>query len=130
MGLNDFRQILYSDKRFTPYDFNREHARCLAFIMDAVGRSDARHRVVVTHHVPALQCVDPAFRNSPVNSAFTADLATYIEKADIDVWIYGHSHFGIDTEIGGTKVVSNQLGYVFRRENENNDFNSSKFITL
>ena len=51
-----------------------------------------------------------------------------IESLPIDYWIYGHSHRNIDGEIGGTKIVSNQLGYVFA--NEHGTFSPDKFIEL
>ena len=47
----------------------------------------------------------------------------------IDVWIYGHSHTNIDTEINGTKVVCNQLGYVQCGEREYG-FDGRKFIEV
>ena len=48
----------------------------------------------------------------------------------IDVWIYGHSHTNIDAEIGGTKVLSNQMGYVFQNEHLMNGFDSGKYIEI
>lgn len=41
------------------------------------------------------------------------ELEDYIKDSGIDYWIYGHSHYNVDVEIGNTKCVSNQLGYVF-----------------
>ncbi len=31
-GMNDFRQIMYDGRRFTPDDFNLEHEKCLTFL--------------------------------------------------------------------------------------------------
>lgn len=31
-GMNDFRQIMYKGRRFTPDDFNQEHEKCLKFL--------------------------------------------------------------------------------------------------
>ena len=56
-GMNDFRQIMYNDKPFTPKDFNTEYEKCLTFVKEAVKESTAKHIVVVTHHVPSAQCV-------------------------------------------------------------------------
>ena len=48
----------------------------------------------------------------------------------IDAWIYGHSHTNIDTTIGNTKIVCNQMGYVFSNEHLTNGFESGKVIEL
>ena len=49
-----------------------------------------------------------------------------IKESGIDYWIYGHSHYNVDVEIGNTKCVSNQLGYVFHGEHES--FDPGKYI--
>ena len=48
----------------------------------------------------------------------------------IDAWIYGHSHTNIDTEIGSTKVICNQMGYVFENEHVINGFDPGEFLTI
>ncbi len=70
----------------------------------------------------------PKFVNSKANGAFTVELEDYIEDSGIEYWIYGHSHYNIDIQIGRTKCVTNQLGYVFH--NENKTFDSGKFIEI
>ena len=35
----------------------------------------------------------------------------------INAWIFGHSHANIDAAIGNTRIVYNQLGYVYYHEN-------------
>lgn len=88
------------------------HERDLAFVKQAVAESKAKHKVVVTHHVPTRLCVAKEFEGSAIGSGFVVDLTDYIESSGIDVWIYGHSHRSIDRQIGLTRVVSNQVGYV------------------
>ena len=39
-----------------------------------------------------------------------------MKRSGISQIIYGHSHYNVDAEIGSTKCVSNQLGYVFNDE--------------
>ena len=52
-----------------------------------------------------------------------------IADSRIDVWIFGHSHTNIDATIGNTRIVSNQMGYVYYDENLQ-DFKCDKFIEL
>lgn len=128
-GMNDFRQILYGGRRFTTDDFNAEHQKCLAFIKQSVSESDAKHIVVVTHHLPTLEVVAPQHKGSLLNSAFATELGDFIADSRIDVWIFGHSHANIDTVIGNTRIVSNQMGYVYYGEHLQ-DFKGDKFIEL
>ena len=128
-SMNDFRQILYNGHRLCPEDFNAEHDKCLAFIKQSVIESTAKHIVVVTHHIPTLKAVAKHQKNNSVSNAYVTELDDFIADSQIDYWIYGHSHENIDTEIDTTKIVSNQLGYVFRGEQENG-FSRSKFVEV
>ncbi|MBQ3197072.1 MAG: metallophosphoesterase, partial [Alistipes sp.] len=112
-GMNDFRQILYNGRHFTPTDFNTEHEKCLDFIKQSVAESTAERIVVVTHHLPSLAVLAPQHKGSLLNSAFATELGDFIADSRIDVWILGHSHANIDATIGNTRIVCNQLGYVY-----------------
>lgn len=129
-GVSDFYRIRYNGHRFSADDFNNEHSKCLDFIKQAVIQSDASIKIVLTHHVPTLQAVIPVHRNSPINGAFATELGDYIADSGIDYWIYGHSHFGIDCQIGKTKILSNQLGYIRSGENIDNGFDPGKFLEV
>lgn len=42
--ISDFRRIFFNGELLTFADFNREHARCLAFLKEAISSSNARKR--------------------------------------------------------------------------------------
>ncbi len=126
--LTDFRRILYGEDIITFIEFNKEHKRCLSFIKDAVAKSAAKKKVVITHHVPSFRMQDPKFADSHANGGFTVELEEYIKESGIDYWIYGHSHYNVDVQIGSTWCISNQLGYVFHDENKT--FVPGKLIEL
>ncbi len=73
-----------------------------------------------------MQC--PKFKDSTINGAFIVELENYIESSNIDYWIYGHSHYNVDVQIGKTKCISYQLGYVFH--NEHTSFDAGKVIEI
>lgn len=127
-GVTDFRRICNGEYRLSWDRFDDEHERCVDFIKRSVAQSTAQKRVVVTHHVPSFDLMADEFKGSRINGAFTSDLNLLIETLPVDFWIYGHSHRNIDGEIGGTKIVSNQLGYVFANETET--FRPDKNIEL
>lgn len=126
-AITDFRRILYNGDILTFADFNTEHERCLSFIKESVANSEAKHKIVVTHHVPSFRMLCPKYQGSPVNGAFTVELEDYIEQSNIEYWIYGHSHYNVDVTISKTHCVSNQLGYVFHNEHQTFD-HGKKFI--
>lgn len=126
--VSDFHRIMYHDNMLDWQHFNSEHTRCLQFIKEAVGKSQARKKVVVSHHVPSFSLMSPEFDGSAINGAFTVELSDYIEHSGIDCWIYGHSHRNINKLIGNTWCVCNQLGYV--SHNEHTDFKDDAVIEL
>ena len=79
--VSDFRRIIFNGDILTFADFNKEHERCLAFLKNAVSRSMARRKIVVTHHVPSFQMQCPKFAESQANGAFTVELEDYIKDS-------------------------------------------------
>ena len=128
-GMSDFMLINYGGRPITATGYNALHERDLAFVKRAVSESRARHKVVVTHHVPSRLLVAPEFRGSSLESGFTVDLTDYIASSGIDLWVYGHSHRSIETVIGKTRMVSNQVGYVSYGEHREN-FKVDRFVEL
>lgn len=127
-SVTDFRRILYGEDILTFADFNREHKRCFDFIKQSVAASTAKHKIVVTHHVPSFQLMASEFQGSRINGAFTVELTDYIATSGIDYWIYGHSHRNIDKTIGSTRCICNQFGYAFH--NEHLTFDRNKIVIL
>ncbi len=106
------------------------HDFCLGHIKKSLAESTAKHIVVVTHHLPTLQVVASQHKGSVLNSAFATEYEKLIAESRIDAWIYGHSHTNIDTEIGNTKMICNQMGYIFENEPVINGFDPGKFLTI
>lgn len=129
-GLNDFRQTMYKGKLLQTEAYNQMHDFCLGHIKKSLAESTAEHIVVVTHHLPTLQVVAPQHKGSVLNSAFASEYGDLIGNSRINAWIYGHSHTNIDTEIGSTKVICNQMGYAFENEHVINGFDPGKFLTI
>lgn len=127
-GVSDFKRIIKSKNTINYLDFNNEHKRALTFLNKALVKSKAKKHIVVSHHVPSNLLSSPEFKGSTINGAFVSELFDFIESKDIDYWIYGHSHRNINAEIGKTKCISNQLGYV-SMENISS-FDREKFIEL
>ena len=129
-GVSDFYRILYNGHRLTADDFNEEHERCFEFVRKAAKESKAKFKIVLTHHVPTQLCTAEEFLGSTINGAFTVELGEYIADSGIDYWIYGHSHRNIEAQIGNTRILSNQLGYISHGEYRRNGFDPAKYIEV
>lgn len=129
-GMNDFRQIKFDGKLLQVEEFNQMHETCMDFIRKSVEESTASHIVVVTHHLPTFEVVASQHKNSVLNSVFASEYGDWIAHSRIDAWIYGHSHSNIDIEIGSTRVICNQMGYVFANEHLVNGFNPEKYVEI
>lgn len=127
-GLLDFCAIYFGDQRITVSDYNKLHAAAFEFIQTNVQESQADKKIVITHHVPSYAATIDYFRDSPLASGFTTELGNWISNTNIDYWIYGHSHCSIETTIGQTKLLSNQLGYLTMGEGEG--YLPNKAITI
>jgi predicted phosphohydrolase len=128
-NVSDFSHIRYQGKRFSARAFNQLHDECLAFVRQEVAENPADKTVVATHHVPTLLHYPEQYRGSALNEAFAVELYDFIESAPIDYWLFGHHHYnGPAFAIGGTQLVTNQLGYV--HQGEHRGFDPAKVIEV
>ena len=127
-GVSDFKRIRTGTELLSWMRFNEEHERCFHFLSESVKRSQAKHIIVATHHVPSFELMSGEFKESALNGAFTVELGDFIAGSPIEYWIYGHSHRNIDKVIGNTQCLSNQLGYVF--QNEHDSFSRNSYIEI
>ena len=126
----DFTNIRFGSRPLLPIDQNEIHRECVDFIFKSIAASQARQTVVVTHHLPSFALVAPEYKTSPITCAFATDLTDRIEAEGPDYWIYGHSHRNIDAQIGSTRLLSNQLGYISHGEYLNNGFDPARYIDI
>lgn len=117
-GMTDFRYGVLDNRRFCANDVDSLHKKCLQWLKQALLASTAAHKVIVTHHCPTFRPQFNAYPDGTLNSAFQVDLDSFIETSGADYWIYGHTHFhgGSGETIGKTRLLCNQLGYVFCHE--------------
>lgn len=125
-GINDFRMI-------RDFDVNRcaktyyEH---LDFIKQAYEERGSNKVVVVTHFLPARECIAPRFRGPDlINDYFANDLGEYIATMSDTTWLFGHTHDATDIVLGDTRVVANPHGY-YTAMNDGIGFDPFKVIEL
>ena len=112
-GVSDFHQIKYHGNKLDYRTFNTLHKRSLEFLNKSIFESKSEKKVIATHHIPTQICNPEQYRTSNINSAFVSEQYSLIHDWDVDYWIYGHHHANVpEISINGTKLVTNQLGYV------------------
>lgn len=125
-SLNDHRVIHYGNEPFMPAHALEIHQHTVAWLTEKLDTSFDGKTVVVTHHGPSLKSAHPEYGINQLSSAFISDLDDLVEKAD--VWCFGHTHAGIDTQVGKCRLVSNQRGYPMERLPE--PFNRQFTVTV
>lgn len=127
-SISDFQVIKYNNFRLSATQFNLVHEECLKFITSELQHATGK-TVVVTHHVPTLMHYTEKYKGDVLNEAFAVELFDLIESTGPDYWIYGHHHCNTpDFEIGKTRMITNQLGYV--KYGEHHQFNSMNSLEL
>ena len=109
--LSDFGAI----EDFEPWVY-ADHLQAVALLHKDIQESD----VVVTHHLPAQECVAAKWASSPLNPFFVHDLSALIRARKPKLWIHGHTHEPVDLLLGETRVICNPFGY--RGHEEQSDF--------
>ena len=128
-ALSDFKVIKYNDRLFNVDDYNLLHQESKEFLQKALAVKSENKTIVATHHAPTFINYPEKYKNSNINEAFATNLISLIEDSNIDYWIYGHHHSNVgDFQIGNTKLITNQLGYV--KYNENIGYNNKAIISL
>lgn len=125
-GINDFRMI-------RDFDVNRcaktyyEH---FDFIKQSYEQRGGRKVVIVTHFLPARECIAPRFRGPDlINDYFANNLGEYISTMSDTTWLFGHTHDATDIMLGDTRVVANPHGY-YTAMNDGIGFDPFKTIEI
>ena len=117
--LFDFKSISDDESNLKSSKFNILHEESLKFIKKSLVTNKLKNNIVVSHHIPTFFNYPEEHRQSSVNEGFATELFDLIHDSSIDYWIYGHHHSNIpEFEINGTKMITNQLGYVKYKRNK------------
>ncbi len=110
--MNDCRLIRYGDGILNASGMTAMHRRCLDWLGKALNECHTGHKVVLTHHCPAI-IEDPRYGTNNLSSAFVMPLEHFVESSGADAWVFGHTHYnaGRGRRLGSTTLLVNQLGY-------------------
>ena len=125
-GINDFRMI-------RDFDVNRcakTYYQHIDYIKDQYEQRSDSKVVVVTHFLPARECIAPRFRGGDlINDYFANNLGEYISTMSDTTWLFGHTHDATNIVLGDTRVVANPHGY-YNAMNDGVGFDPFKTIIV
>lgn len=111
MMMNDFKVCYYKGKIFTPKDCADLHAESLTWLKTQLLDTSCEF-IVMTHHLPSFQSIDPHFKGDPMNFGYASSMEDFIYmNPHITHWIHGHTHYDVDYMIDHTRILANQRGY-------------------
>lgn len=114
--MNDYRLIINSESEdvLVPGDVVRIHAQSRKWLQAELARDFDGPTVVITHHAPSRESIGKAWRADPTSAAYASDLDSLMDGSRVKLWIHGHTHVNVDYTINGTRIMSNQHGYIDR----------------
>ncbi len=110
-GLNDFRLIHRNGNRFSVREMMVVHKQQKLELEASLKKPFDGKTIVVTHHMPSYRLCHPRFGNE-INGGFASncdDILAYDHAPWL--WIYGHTHDTVDTQLWKTRLVCNPAGY-------------------
>ena len=105
--INDFRVI----KGFSGTKCAELYEKHAAYIKDQYEAVEGK-KVIVTHFLPAVECIAPEFKGPDIiNYYFANNLGGWISELEDTTWLYGHTHTPGEQTIGTTRLIANPYGY-------------------
>jgi Icc-related predicted phosphoesterase len=110
--MNDYQYIRYGAagfRRVRPYETAAIHADHRGWLEERLSQSHPGPTIVVTHHCPhpALISETPG----DLDPVYGSDLTGLIQRHRPDAWLFGHTHYPVETMVGRTLVTNVSIGY-------------------
>lgn len=108
----DHRRILEAPGRFIrPEDQLLLHGISRAWLAERLAAPHDGPTVIITHHGPHPLSLAERYREDLLSAAFISDLSPLIEQHAPALWVHGHTHVGLDYQVGSARIVCNPRGY-------------------
>jgi predicted MPP superfamily phosphohydrolase len=120
--ISDYGKIYIDEvNRFVPEINNELHDLAVKFIEKELGA--AEDVIVLTHHAPlTVGTTNPKYEGDVTNFAYATDLSRLFSAGTPKAWCFGHTHWQVDFEFNGVKILSNPMGYRTELKKNGQDF--------
>lgn len=116
--MHDYHVIRFNQggrfRKLTVGDTVRLHGEAILFLKQQLATSKTNNQdvVVISHHAPTAQSVMSEYKADKLSPAYASNLDAILHEFSPQLWIHGHTHYDVDYQVGKTRVLSNQRGYV------------------
>ena len=113
--MNDYRSIRVSPhfRKLRPRDTAVMHLQAQGWLERQLSEpATGMPTVVVTHTGLSVRSQPPQYPLTLLAAAYLSNLECVMGGDKMALWVHGHTHHCIDYTIAGTRVVSNQRGYL------------------
>lgn len=96
------------------WDVMAAHKKDKEFLELELAKDFDGYTLVVTHHAPSHQSIDPCFKTPQqyhANGSYVSNLDDWILDKSFDYWFHGHTHFSFQYPFGVGELVCNPRGY-------------------
>ena len=118
--MHDYRKIKYRSvsnyRKLRPMDTLGIHNSSMSWLKESLRLSDAKRKVVITHHAPSARSLSPKYKSQVTSLAYASNLESFIAEHEPNLWVHGHVHASSDYELaagetGRCRVLCNPRGY-------------------
>lgn len=108
--MSDFTQIRIGEgfRKLRPVDLIARNICARDFLATELAKDFGGKTVVVTHHCP-IEAVAGDAHEGHLGAAYFNQWGDLVSQAD--AWIFGHTHYAVDTIVSGCRLISNPRGY-------------------
>lgn len=98
--------------KFRPEDALEAFDASWSALKVCVAAANGKPTVVISHHAPSLQGLNPRHSGNGLDGAYASDLDERIAAlAHVPVWVHGHTHIKRTYRIADTVVLANCRGF-------------------
>lgn len=109
--MNDYGCIYDEWSKLSPEKTYTINQISIEYLKRELNRCKNDVNIVITHHAPHFNSINPKYTNRITNGAYASDLTDMFFDHNIHTWIHGHCHTKFDYMINNTRVLCNPRGY-------------------
>ena len=112
--MTDYKKIRHKPgfHKWSPEAARDEAILTFAWLREQLEQPFAGKTVVITHHAPSpLSIQGHPETGTHLDASYVNRWEEQLFGEGLDLWLHGHTHFPVDYELMGTRVVSNPKGY-------------------
>jgi len=98
--------------KLRPADTHQAHVQAWKRIKASLAAEPNRPTVVITHHAPSCQGLNPRFSGNGLDAAYASNLDDEVQQFEnVVAWVHGHTHVARSYRVGRTIIRTNALGF-------------------